>query len=529
MSKRIAASGVVWRGGALIVAVAMTALAGEKTPTLASSRLTYPNLDYKTRNFGALHEDRPCSAAECYKKANDTTTSGQVVGHLKLDYKILNLGTWHDDPYCSAAECYSEANDVNIWGQVVGESSGHSFCPDCFYGFRTDPSQPIASADLLTRLGGDLGSVALGLNDEGVAVGYSWPGDQAVRWVGTQPSSLDSIKPPWSRAYAINDIGMPVGGHSSGDSGWRAWFLHTGYTLLAFYGQAYDFNNHGVMVGYADVPNVPGVYHAFRWSNSDGFDDLGTLDSSCPTCSSEATAINDAGRIVGSSSFDPHAFTVEPVFHAFLWRRLLIIEASDLGASPFVDLGTLCRYTNHLCNSRARDINIHNHIVGQSETTTSSDAEPVGFIHQGTTMKDIHTLLSPVDRAQWRLTEARAINDLGQIVGTGYFQGDKQRAYLLTPPVKYIVNLVKALPVLYSPDLVEEQRSLGAIMDITEAAVERGDLGEASTQLDAYQRDVEALVAKRRLSRTHAIKLMAGAALIRREMEGTSAQAAQVP
>ena len=183
-----------------------------------------------------------------------------------------------------------------------------------------------------------------------------------------------------------------------------------------------------------------------------------------------------------------------------------------------VDLGTLCPSDGHLCHSRALDINIHNHIVGQSDTTKSSDAEPHAFLYQ-TTMRDIHTLLSPVDRVQWRLTEASAINDLGQIAGTGYFQGDKQRAYLLTPPVNYIINLLKALPVLYSPELVEEHRSLAAKMDVSEAAVERGDLGEVHRQLDAYQDEVKTLVETRRLNRIHATKLMAGAALIRREIE----------
>ncbi len=473
MNKRIAASSVLWRVCALIVALAMAAFAGEKTPSLASSSATYPI----------------------------------------LDYKILNLGTFHEDPLCSGFECYSKANDVNSWGQVVGESLGSSICPDCFYGFRTSPNQPITPADLLYRLDGDLGSVALGLNDDGVAVGYSWPGDQAVRWVGTQPSSLDPITPPWSRAHAINDMGVPAGGHSSGGSGERAWAYLTSWSLNAFFGRALDFNNHGVMVGYAHVPDRPGVIHAFRWSSSAGFEDLGTLDSSCPTCDSSASAINDSGRIVGSSAFDPHVSTVEPVFHAFLWRRRLLI-----GASPIVDLGTLCSSDGHLCYSRALDINIHNHIVGQSDITKSSDAEPHAFLYQ-TTMRDIHTLLSPVDRVQWRLTEASAINDLGQIAGTGYFQGDKQRAYLLTPPVNYIINLLKALPVLYSPELVEEHRSLAAKMDVSEAAVERGDLGEVHRQLDAYQDEVKTLVETRRLNRIHATKLMAGAALIRREIE----------
>ncbi len=128
-------------------------------------------------------------------------------------------------------------------------------------------------------------------------------------------------------------------------------------------------------------------------------------------------------------------------------------------------------------------------------------------------MVDINALLSPLAQAQWRLFEARAINDLGQIVGTGMF-GDQVRAYLLTPPLNYIVSLVKAMPALYSPELVVEHRSLGDKMAAVEAAVERGDLREAHRQLDAHQAEVQVLVETRRLNRIHANKLLASVALI---------------
>jgi hypothetical protein len=45
-------------------------------------------------------------------------------------------------------------------------------------------------------------------------------------------------------------------------------------------------------------------------------------------------------------------------------------------------------------------------------------------------MYDLNTLIR--DGSGWQLEEAAAINDLGQIVGYGYYDGEK-RAFLLTP------------------------------------------------------------------------------------------------
>ena len=117
------------------------------------------------------------------------------------------------------------------------------------------------------------------------------------------------------------------------------------------------------------------------------------------------------------------------------------------------------------------------------------------------------------------LVDATGINDLGQIVGTGLFQHDKPRAYLLTPPLHFIFTAVINLPLHFSDDLVAEHQALGAILDAAETAVEHGDLEDAHRQLDLYQDEVERLVRLRRLGPLQATKLLAGIALIRREME----------
>ena len=102
------------------------------------------------------------------------------------------------------------------------------------------------------------------------------------------------------------------------------------------------------------------------------------------------------------------------------------------------DLGTLCPGTESLlCSSRALDINNHQVVVGISQTTASGNGNPHAFRHEDSTMTDINLLLSPTDRAVWTLVDATAINDLGQIVGTGVFQDNKPRAYSAHPAAAF--------------------------------------------------------------------------------------------
>ena len=52
------------------------------------------------------------------------------------------------------------------------------------------------------------------------------------------------------------------------------------------------------------------------------------------------------------------------------------------------------------------------------------------FLYKDGKMQDLNTLISK--DADWRLEEARCINDKGQIAGTGLHSGQR-RAFLLTP------------------------------------------------------------------------------------------------
>jgi probable HAF family extracellular repeat protein len=68
--------------------------------------------------------------------------------------------------------------------------------------------------------------------------------------------------------------------------------------------------------------------------------------------------------------------------------------------------------------SIAHDINSGGDIVGMAETDTARFAF---WWSQADGPIDLNTLLAPADRALWNLTQARAINDAGQIAGFGIY------------------------------------------------------------------------------------------------------------
>jgi probable HAF family extracellular repeat protein len=487
------ASGILERGGALIVALGLVTLASENT-----------------------------SAFPFFNRY----------------YKILNLRTFNPSYFCSKADCESHASDVNIHGQVTGWSRGRPFddeiAPPFIRAFRTAPNAAIdadSALELLNCTPPNCGpyfssewrtSFGNGINDSGWIVGqecaYGHANDvcrdiffpfvaPGVQTLSLQlPVAANSFLDIYS-ANAINNLGGIVGVGPEG-----GWIGITGSLMPSGIASPEDVNDHGVVVGRTTSDR------AFRWligSSPSAVEDLGTLDPTCATCTSIAHAINDAGRIVGASQ----KFAALPDVHrAFIWRR----RSLSLPGHHMTDLGTLCLGTESLlCSSRALDINNHQDVVGTSETFASGDGNPHAFLYKGSAMTDINTLLSPSDQAAWILVEATAINDLGQIVGTGMWGRvhNRPRAYLLTPPLLSILANLKGLPSL-SGVLASARASLAAKLERVEAAVERGDLADARRRLGLYQDEVQAFKADRRLSHIQATKLLAGVALVQREIEG---------
>jgi probable HAF family extracellular repeat protein len=118
---------------------------------------------------------------------------------------------------------------------------------------------------------------------------------------------------------------------------------------------------------------------------------------------SRAIDINDSGQIVGY--YYPSG---GPNYHAFLYSGG---SMTDLGTMGSIDIA-------------ARGINNKGQVVGGSDYGA--------FIYSGGTMTNLNTLIDHPELM--RLQDAMGINDLGQIIVSGYYYDEEGgRAFLLTP------------------------------------------------------------------------------------------------
>jgi probable HAF family extracellular repeat protein len=164
--------------------------------------------------------------------------------------------------------------------------------------------------------------------------------------------------------------------------------------------EALAINSHDQVVGWMQVGPEQ---HGFLWDHGT-LRDLGTVSGA----STMATAINDSGVVTGWGATSP----TSGVSIAFRWDG----QMHALGCPS----GTI-----H-CETFA--INARGDIVG--EALVSITGGDVGFLHRDGVFYRLADLVQ--DAPGWQFDIARAINDAGQIVGTGRLDG-KGHAFLLTP------------------------------------------------------------------------------------------------
>ncbi len=320
-------------------------------------------------------------------------------------YTVTDLGTLGGD--------FSVARDINDKGQVVGTS-------------RINTSSQVQHAFLwqngaMTDLGSLDGNfnIAYGINNAGQVVGGSLGlgRGHALSWQNGAITYLDTIDDRWSVARAINNAGQVVGQLQLNTTYYQGSFLWQNgqMTSLGSSGQrngALGINNAGQIVGFSSVfdgQNAFGSSHAFLWSNGTTTD----LTPNNGRYASAASSINNTGAVVGtdgSSGF----------WHAALWQNG---TKTDLSTLPGKD------------SSDAFDINDAGTVIGYSYIFAPNDPinqnqNPRAFVWRNGTMTDLNNLLPA--NSGWELTSAWGINNNGQIVGSGQFNG-QQRAYLLTP------------------------------------------------------------------------------------------------
>lgn len=289
-------------------------------------------------------------------------------------------------------------------------------------------------------------SAAYGINKKGHTVGYmTVAGNQrAFRNIGAGAKDLGTLGGATSSAWGINDHDRVVGQAADGSGNTRA-FVSNGATMfdLGTLGgpnsAARAINNDGTIVGFATLAD--GRFRAFSFSNGD-MANLGHLPSTGETYS-YASAINEWG-LIGATSLSGEFTPPEPPVHAALRKTSgKMIDLGTFGGQFSETLGvndkgeavgtaatTMFRLNNAFLYTGgvkkdignlggtmpyavAYDINNRSQVVGSS---TSSVGDR-GFLYQGGSMVAIDTLL--VGTSGWSVREARAINDYGQIAGTG--------------------------------------------------------------------------------------------------------------
>lgn len=343
-------------------------------------------------------------------------------------YNIINLGTivGGNDSYATA---------INGSGQVVGNSG----TPDGQHAF-------IHSGGSMSDLGtlGGPSSYATGVNASGNVVGHSRTDagtytTHAFIYSGGVMTDLGTL-PGGTNSYAkgINASDQVVGSSSTNGTSINHAFLATqsggGWdltdlgTLGGGQSSAYAINDAGQVAGQGHVAGDTAA-HAFRYSEG-ALEDIGTLSGHW---SSTGYAINASGQVVGSSWGED-----------YIQRAFLATKSG--GGWDLTNLGTLGGSGDEtaLWSSVATGINASGQVVGWSEVDDWWTAH--AFVYSGGVMTDLNSFVAGTD---WILTEATAINDAGQIVGIGTYDGET-RGFLMNPTPELssgALLLIGALPV----------------------------------------------------------------------------------
>jgi probable HAF family extracellular repeat protein len=153
-------------------------------------------------------------------------------------------------------------------------------------------------------------------------------------------------------------------------------------------------------------------------------------------------------------------------------------------AGPMQDLGTLGG-----AFSSATGINASGQIVGNSSTT--GDAANHAFLYTGGSMYDVNSLIAST--SGWEIVNAVAINDGGQIAGTGWLNGVRFVNHALRlDPANVAVTILTNL--LSDPTLALTTGQVNSLTDKLNnvlASIQQGLNKQAINQLNAFVNSVQ--------------------------------------
>ncbi|HXI52693.1 MAG TPA: HYR domain-containing protein [Candidatus Saccharimonadales bacterium] len=370
------------------------------TAFLASSAAA-PAQSYSIRDISV-----PNAAAVSVLALNAT---GQVAGYFDTSGGARRAFRWTDGlslDLGTLGGTSSSGTAMNNLGQVVGmahlvnNAAEHAFLAFDHTLF-----------DLGT-IGTGLNSTATAVSDAGFVTGNSefLAGSVEVHAFVSRSAGvmldLGTLGGDNSFGYAANNAGQVTGDSSTANGDTHA-FLYSGIlpvqdlgTLGGTGSSASALNQSGQVTGDSTTLNDAET-HAFLYSGG-VMQDLHTLGGAY----SFGYVINDAGQVAGDSELQNHDN------HAFLYSNGTML---DLGTLPGGDFSTPWMLNNL------------GQVVGNAHDNTGGQR---AFLWQDGTMHDLNALLPA--NSGWSLTAAYFINDSGQIVGVGTYQG-VSTWYQMTP------------------------------------------------------------------------------------------------
>lgn len=325
------------------------------------------------------------------------------------------------------------ANAVNASGSVVGGKPGAGGTTRAY--IWTSASQQ--QTDL-----GIAEGFARSVNDSGVVVGEMSADalQHAFRWANGSTTDLGTLAGfTESSAADVNASGQIAGTCTSGFPAraflWSGGSMSDLGTLGGSRSEAAAINDAGKVVG-TSLLDDDLTRHAFAWDAGSGILALGDLDGNN---GSEATDVNDAGDVVGSSFtaqweyYGWYAYWVEGPSTATLWKDGVPVALGGPGTRA---LGV---------NDATADHGVQ--VIGEAFEESCGEYMPVLWEVDANGQVTSRALDESLNAAfTGYLQRAAGISDAGQIAVSGAASTFDPRAFLLTPsaqaPVEQALHAV---------------------------------------------------------------------------------------
>lgn len=316
---------------------------------------------------------------------------------------------------------------INNGGQVAGDATAAS---GNGHAFLWTPTTPNGTTGVMRDLG--LPSrytyaTARGINDSGQVVGWGGGGQTALLWSGGAIYSLGSLSGSGgSVAYAINRSGEVTG--SAGTSSGEKTFLWKPSSPNGVKGKMYDIGQPGLGANWGMPPYTYG-FNASGQIVNENFNFLWTPTAANATTGTAVgapwgpSAINDLGQTTGNL----YTGGIYNDTQAQYWDPV-----KDLIALGF-PINTVLPAGYAWASSYSVWINNGTTLVGTAvaRLVGVGSYDTVWVWSAAAGMLDLNVNAS-VQSSGWVLTTVCSLNDKGQIIGVGTYNG-AQRAFLLTP------------------------------------------------------------------------------------------------